>query len=121
MDLKLQEIRKADLKKVRVEIEGEVIPACIPKDPTEIERYEAYLQKYSVADTFLGAPPILDIGPNDKDVDGYEFSKPQYYIRKAGATDPKEDILVGPTFKDISVDCLEYDYINIKCDEYENN
>ena len=63
-------------------------------------RYEAYLQKYSITDTLLDTPPILDIGPKDKGLEGYEFSKPQFYIRKDGATDPKQDILVGPTFKD---------------------
>ena len=69
-----------------------------------MERYEAYLQKYSVTDTFLGTPPFMDIGPNDKDLDDYEFSKPQFYIRKVGVTDPRDDILVGPTFKDIPLE-----------------
>ena len=96
----MKEVRKADVKKVRVEIEDELIPACIPKDPAEMERYEAYLQKYLVADTLLDTPPILDVGPKEKDLDGYEFSKPQFYIRKDGATDSRDDILVGPTFKD---------------------
>ena len=105
-DLKLQEIRKADIKKVRVEIEDELIPACIPKDPAEMERYEAYLQKYSVADTLLDTPLIMDIGPDEKDPDGYKFSKLQFYIQKDGATDPRHDILVGPTFKDSRPEAL---------------
>ena len=71
-----------------------------------MERYEAYLQKYSVTDTLLDTPLILDVGPNEKDLDGYEFSKPQFYIRKFGATDPKDDILVGPTYKDSRPEAL---------------
>ena len=63
-------------------------------------RYEAYLQQCSITDTLLDTPPIFDIGPKDKGLEGYEFLKPQFYIRRDGATDPKQDILVGPTFAD---------------------
>ena len=97
-------VRPVTLPVTPAQIEDVVFPACIPKDPREVERYEAYLEKYSVADTLIGTPPMSDIGPNDKELDDYEFAKPQFYIRRVGVNDPKDDILVGPTFKDIPLE-----------------
>ena len=87
-----------------IKIEGVVVPARIPKDPLEVERYEAYLEKYSVADTLIEVPPMSDIEPKDKELEDYEFAKPQFYIRRVGVKDPKDDILVGPTYKDIHLE-----------------
>ena len=101
LDLQLLEIRKDALKTVLVEIQDVVLPASIPKDPSEVERYEAYLEKYSVADTLLGGPTMKDIGPKAKELEGYEFEQPQFYIRKIRVDHPKDDIKVGPTYLDI--------------------